>query len=70
MKAKVCQSRKSMHTVMSNGGKAQNLTIIRNGVKIQVPEEWLFSDGRIKKYALKQINLLVAKQLLLMEEVS
>lgn len=55
MKVKVCQSRKSTHSIMSHIGFGK-LTIIKHGVTIEVPPEYLFEDGRIKKYAQKLID--------------
>lgn len=57
---KINQSRKSTHTIMAHPGFGM-LTITRNGVTIQVPEEWLFNDGRIKKYAIAKVNQMFAK---------
>ena len=37
------------------------LSITRNGVTIHVPEEWLFNDGRVKKYAIKNIDRMFKK---------
>lgn len=58
--SKICQSRKSTHTIMAHPGFGM-LTITRNGVTISVPEEWLFSDGRVKKYAIKNIERMFKK---------
>lgn len=52
---KICQNRKSTHTVMNNNGYGA-LKIIRNGLSLLVPKEWLFTDGTIKKYAQKNID--------------
>jgi hypothetical protein len=56
----ICKSRKSTHQIMSNGGFGL-LTITRNGTTIAVPEEWLFEDGRIKKYAQAKIESMFKK---------
>ena len=37
------------------------LSIISHGVTIHVPEEWLFNDGRVKKYAVKNIDRMFKK---------
>ena len=51
MRAKVGASRKNMSNLMNNGGFGQ-LTIIRNGIRINVPESWIFKKtGKIKSYA-------------------
>lgn len=56
----ICKSRKSTHSIMAHQGFGM-LTITRNGVTISVPEEWIFNDGRIKKYALAKVNSMFAK---------
>lgn len=58
---KVCKSRKSTHSIMAHGGTFGLLSITRNNVTIQIPEEWLFEDGRIKKYAQKRIDSMFKK---------
>jgi len=58
--SKVCRSRKSTHSIMAHEGFGL-LTIRRGATIIHVPEEWLFSDGRIKKYALAKVNAMFAK---------
>lgn len=57
---KISKSRKSTHSVMAHGGFGM-LSITRNGVTIHVPEEWLFNDGRVKKYAVKNIDRMFKK---------
>lgn len=57
---KICQSRKSTHSIMAHEGFGL-LTIKKGNVVIHVPEEWLFNDGRIKKYALDKVNQMFAK---------
>ena len=55
---KVSASRKSTVSVMSNphfGG----VTLMKGKVSMFVPKEWLFSDGRIKKFALEKWNKLL-----------
>nr|DAU23733.1 MAG TPA: major outer membrane lipoprotein [Caudoviricetes sp.] len=37
------------------------LTITRGNVSILVPEEWLFNDGRIKKYAVEKVDRMFKK---------
>lgn len=62
MKARVCQSRKNMHSVMNNGGYFGDMTISRNGLSVNVPSEWLFKDsGRVKKYAEVKVNRMFKK---------
>lgn len=58
--SKICQSRKSTHSIMNHGGFGL-LTITRDGVTISIPEEWLFEDGRIKKYAIKKVEQMFKK---------
>lgn len=58
--SKICKSRKSTHTIMAHSGFGM-LTITRDGITIQVPEEWLFNDGSIKKYAIKNIDRMFKK---------
>lgn len=66
MRAKVCQSRKSKHSIMNHSGFGR-LTVTKHGVTIEVPKEYLFEDGRIKKYAMKlidkQINSIILAEL-------
>lgn len=70
MRAKVCQSRKGTHSIMSHVGFGK-LTITKHGVTIEVPPEYLFEDGRIKKYAQKLIDKQIQRELsLLVKEVS
>ena len=57
---KVCKSRKSTHSIMAHPGFGM-LTIRRGATVILVPEEWLFEDGRIKKYALAKVNAMFEK---------
>lgn len=57
---KISKSRKSTHSVMNNEGFGL-LTITIEGVVINIPEEWLFKNGQIKKYAIKRVNAMVAK---------
>lgn len=57
---KINKSRKSTHSIMAHGGFGM-LTITRNNVTIQIPEEWLFADGRIKKYAVDKVNEMFKK---------
>ena len=57
---KVCKSRKSTHSIMAHEGFGM-LTIRRGATVILVPEEWLFSDGRIKKYAIAKVNAMFEK---------
>lgn len=33
-----------------------NLKITRNGVTVEVPSNWLFKDGRIKKQYVEELN--------------
>ena len=56
----ICKSRKSTHSIMAHQGFGM-LTIQRGNTIIHVPEEWLFEDGRIKKYALAKVNSMFAK---------
>ena len=56
----ICKSRKSTHQIMSNGGFGL-LTISRGNTTISIPEEWLFEDGRIKKYAQAKIESMFKK---------
>ena len=56
----ICKSRKSTHQIMSNGGFGL-LTISRGNTTIAIPEEWLFEDGRIKKYAQAKIESMFKK---------
>lgn len=58
--ARISKSRKRTHSIMSNGGFGI-LTITRGEYSIQVPEDWLFEDGRIKKYAIKKVDLMFKK---------
>lgn len=53
---KICQSRKSTHSIMNNGGTFGHMIIRRGEFAITVPNSFLFSDGRMKKYAIQQIN--------------
>lgn len=64
----ICKSRKSMHSVMNNGGYCGLLNITRDGNTICVPETWLFEDGRIKKYALAKVNIMFKKMAKFNEE--
>lgn len=57
---KICQSRKSTHTIMSHGGFGK-LKVIHRGVEIKIPETFMFNDGRLKSYAVKWINKEVQK---------
>lgn len=57
---KISKSRKSTESIMNNTGFGM-LHITRNGNTISVPEEWLFDDGRIKKYAIKKIDRMFKK---------
>lgn len=57
---KISQSRKSTHSVMAHAGFGM-LTIIRGETSILVPESWLFNDGTIKKYAVKNIDRMFSK---------
>lgn len=57
---KVCKSRKSTHSIMAHPGFGM-LTIQRGNTIIHVPEEWLFEDGRIKKYAIAKVNAMFEK---------
>lgn len=52
---KICNSRKSTESIMKNGGFGL-LVIKRGNTSVLVPEQWLFSDGRIKKYARTKID--------------
>lgn len=56
----ICQSRKSTHSVMNNQGYGK-VTITRGEHSIEVCEDWLFSNGRIKKYATKLIDNMFAE---------
>lgn len=67
-RARVCPSRKNMHSVMNNSGFGI-LTIIANGTTILIPDEWLCNDGRIKKCAVDQINMLILKANLKSKEI-
>lgn len=58
---KVCQSRKSTHSIMGNGGKFSHMVIRRGNFAITVPDSYLFSDGSLKKYAIKTINRIFNK---------
>lgn len=62
MRAKVCQSRKSRHSIMNHSGFG-DLTITKHGVTVSVPRSYLFNDGRIKKSGLKLIDKTIAKYL-------
>lgn len=57
---KINKSRKSTHSIMAHGGFGM-LTITRGNVSILVPEEWLFNDGRIKKYAVEKVDKMFKK---------
>lgn len=51
MRAKVCASRKNMSNLMNNGGFGK-MTIIRNDIRVDVPETWIFKKtGKVKSYA-------------------
>lgn len=52
---RVCQSRKSMHSVMNNTGYGL-MTITRNGITVEVPPSYFKKDGNLKKYALEIIE--------------
>lgn len=67
MRAKVCQSRKSKHSIMNHGGFGK-LTVTRHGVTVEVPAEYLFEDGRIKKYAIVLIDKQIERELQLLEK--
>lgn len=54
---KINQSRKSTHSIMAHSGFGV-LTITREGTSILVPKSWLFNDGRIKKFAVKNIDMM------------
>lgn len=69
MRAKISASRKNMANVME-GARFGELTIKRHGIELQVPKEWLFSDGRIKKYAIKLVDRLFAERLSMQEEMA
>lgn len=62
MRAKVCQSRKSRHSIMNHSGFG-DLAITKHGVTVSVPRSYLFNDGRIKKSGLKLIDKTIAKYL-------
>lgn len=68
MKAKISASRKNMARVMEGGGFG-TLTIQRHGIKLEIPSEWLFEDGRIKKYALENIERMFAERLAVEESM-
>lgn len=57
---KINKSRKSTESVMANSGFG-NVTIIRNGVTIDIPENWMFSTGQIKKCYMQRINNMFAE---------
>lgn len=57
---KVSKSRKSVYSIMNHGGFGM-LYITRNNMTIAVPEEWLFKDGRIKKFAKAKIESMFKK---------
>lgn len=57
---KINKSRKSTHSIMAHGGFGM-LTITKNNTTIQIPEEWLFNDGRIKKYAIGKVEQMFRK---------
>lgn len=67
MKAKICQSRKNMHSVMNHTGFG-SLVIVHRGVQIFVPNSFMFSDGKLKAYAIKYVNLEIEKINTFMEE--
>ena len=49
---KVKGSKKSVESIMANqhfGG----VLIKKDGIEMYVPETWIYSDGRLKKYAIK-----------------
>ena len=52
---KVSKSRKNMHSVMNHIGFGR-LTVTMEGITVEVPSEWLFNDGGLKKYAQKAIK--------------
>lgn len=54
-RARVGQSRKSTVSIMAHQGYGA-VTVIRKGIEFTLPESALFSDGRIKKYALAEIE--------------
>lgn len=56
----ICQSRKSTHSIMNNQGYGK-VTIIRGEYSVEVCEDWLFSNGKIKKYARVLIDEMFAE---------
>lgn len=53
--ANICKSRKSTTSIMNHGGYGA-LYVTKDGVRVEVPKNLLFEDGRIKKIGLKYIN--------------
>ena len=49
---KVNNSRKSTVSIM-NHSYFGGIILKQNGIEMQIPQEWIMKDGRIKKYALK-----------------
>lgn len=57
---KINKSRKSTVSVMAHAGFG-NVTIIRNGVTISIPTNWMFTTGQIKKCYMQRINNMFAE---------
>lgn len=57
---KINKSRKSTVSVMAHTGFG-NVTITRNGVAIDVPTNWMFTTGKIKKCYMQRINNIFAE---------
>lgn len=68
MRARVCASRKNMANVMEGAGFG-DLIIERHGIKLNIPKEWLYSDGRMKKYAVELVDRMFAERLAVQEEM-
>lgn len=71
MRARVGASRKNMSNLMNNGGFG-DMTIIRNGIRVNVPKAWISKKtGKVKAYAEHFVDAMFKhEESLLEQEVS
>jgi hypothetical protein len=59
---KINQSRKSTHSIMAHQS-FEGVLLIKDGIKMYIPKEWITQKGKIKKYALKAFDKLQKEEL-------
>jgi hypothetical protein len=59
---KINQSRKSTKSIMANQGFG-GVLLKEDGIELYIPANWIFKDGRLKKYAQKAWDKFKAEQM-------